>query len=624
MQPNSDRILNPSDLFSYFKDDPRTREISGKLLPFPFPDSPAHQFTSSPVENSEAAKLRSSEIDDPQQIKKSTTQQINKSQIHLKGLVGSSRAFVSAAIYDTAPFLHFFILPDKESAAYFYNDLEQIFEEKELETARKQVLFFPSSLKHSSAENKDNQGLLSRTEVLNRLHPFEKKFIIVTHPEALAEKVVNRKYLDKNTLKLKVDEMVSHDFILDLLIDYEFERADFVAEPGQFSIRGGIIDVYSFSDDHPFRIEFEGDRVASIRAFDPASQLSLDRKTEITIIPDIRITRERRIEADSLFAFIPEDAVVWIDDMTYTLDIIEKQGDPDIFLDQKDFLKALKKHPVIEFGKRSYFKKADTINYNQSPQPSFNKNFDLLIEDLKQNTDKGFRNILLCDNPKQKDRLFSIIEDIQGKKEGQAPIEYSSLHYSLHEGFIEKDLKLACFTDHQIFERYHRFRLKDGYTTKEAMTMRRDQRAPAGDFVTHIDHGIGRFDGLEKIVNNGHEQEAIRLIYKNSDILYVSIHSLHRIAKYIGKDGTAPVLHRLGSDVWKNLKNKTKKRVKDIAKDLIKLYAERRATEGFAYAPDSYMQTELEASFIYEDTPDQLKATVDVKNDLEATFPMDG
>ncbi len=560
--------------------------------------------------------------------------------IQLKGIVGSSKAFVSVAVFTSVPRLHFHILPDKESAAYFYNDLEQILNDRDVETEKKQVLFFPSSFKKTfDSGQKDNLGLLSRTEILNRLHSRSRKFIIVTYPEALSEKVVNKKFLEKNTLKLKSGEAVSLEFVLDLLIEYEFERADFVIEPGQFSLRGGLIDVYSFSGDHPYRIEFEGDNVASIRTFDPTNQLSIEKKEEISIIPDIRINRERLIKYDSLFSFLPENTVIWSEDIRYTADILDKNEDTNLFLPGQEFLDEIGRFRLIEFGKNFYSATANPIRYSMSPQPSFNKNFELLFADLQQNDANGLKNILLADNPKQAERLKSILDDILEKKadEGkdvQSFITRDSLHvtrhelqetinFPLHEGFIDKDLKIACYTDHQIFERYHRFHLRDGYVSKEALTLKELYDLRPGDFVTHIDHGIGRFDGLEKIINNDKEQEAIRLIYKNNDILYVSIHSLHRISKYVGKEGSAPVLNRLGSDTWNKLKNKTKSRVKDIARELIRLYAERRVATGVACSPDTYMQTELEASFIYEDTPDQLKATVDVKKDLEAEFPMD-
>ena len=588
--------LKAEDLFSLFTHDPRTREIGGWLLSLQ-DIKPSHS-TGSPS--------------------------LPESRMHLKGLTGSSRALVSAAVFNAHPQLHVHILPDKETAAYLYNDLEQILEETNAATDTKQVLFFPSSFKKAtSAGQKDNLGLLSRTEILNRLYSRSKKFIIVTYPEALSEKVVNRKFLEKNTLKLQTGEAVSLDFVMELLIEYEFERADFVIEPGKFSLRGGIIDVYSFSGDHPFRIEFEGDKIASIRTFDPANQLSIEKKEKITIIPDIRVNSDRHIKYDSLFTFFPPEALIWTDDLGYSKDVLKELGNEGFFLGGQEFLTELERFPLIEYGKQFHFQTGNQIRYDISPQPSFHKNFDLLFANLQENSSKGLKNILLADNPKQSERFRSIIEDISQKNELSQPVEFSILHYSLHEGFIEKDLKIACYTDHQIFERYHRFHLRDGYASREALTLKELYDLRPGDFVTHIDHGIGRFDGLEKINNNGKEQEAIRLIYKNDDILYVSIHSLHRISKYTGKEGSIPVLNRLGSDAWNRLKNKTKNRVKDIARELIKLYAERRSTKGVKFSPDTYLQTELEASFIYEDTPDQLKATVDVKKDLEAEFPMD-
>ncbi|HTX87485.1 MAG TPA: transcription-repair coupling factor [Bacteroidales bacterium] len=549
---------------------------------------------------------------------------VAKARIRLKGLIGSARSLVSAAAFEASPGLHCFILPDKESAAYFFNDLEQIFSEKDLNTEKRKVLFFPSSFKqHSSGNQKDNMGLLSRSEVLNRLHSRAKKFIMVTYPEAVTEKVVNRKYLEKNTLKLTSGEPVSLEFLLDLLVEYEFERVDFVIEPGQFSLRGGLIDVYSFSGEHPYRIEFDGDRVASIRTFDATTQLSIEKKTEITILPDIRVNRERRIRFDAIFEFFPERSVIWADDLASLASAEANPDDPDFFLPGEEVIRNMDKFPVIEFGKQAWYQGSHSIEYLQSPQPVFHKNFDLLFEHLQENSEKGIRNILLAANEKQSERLESILADLQAKNHSARPLSYTLVKYPLHEGFVERTLNLAFYTDHQIFERYHRFHLRDGYASREALTLKELYDLKPGDYVTHIDHGVGKFDGLEKIVNHGREQEAIRLIYKNNDILYVSIHSLHRISKYIGKDGNPPVLNRLGSDAWTKLKNKTKSRVRDIAKDLIRLYAERRATHGFACTPDTYLQTELEASFMYEDTPDQLKATTDVKKDLEAGYPMD-
>ncbi len=559
-----------------------------------------------------------------------------RTRFSFKGLVGSSRSFACASIFKRTPQVHLAILPDKESAAYFLNDLEQIFGESSEETEKKRILFFPSSFKKSVLSGpKDNQGLLLRTEVLNRLNVGLGNFFIVTYPEAMAEKVVNRKYLEKNTLKLSSGEKVNMDFILDLLVEYDFERADFVLEPGQFAIRGGLIDVYSFSSDHPYRIEFSGDSIASIRTFDPSAQLSLHKKESITIVPDIRVNEEKQTGYEPLLSFLPEKSVIWLDDTEFCADQMDKLTGSDLLLKGREFLKLLLEFSSIEFGRQFFFKNSSLIAFNIAPQPSFNKNFDLLMADLAKHGANGYRNMIMADGPKQAERLKAILEDLESSCEiakwrnSENPASCvlhpasSIILLPVHEGFVDHDLKLICYTDHQIFERYHHFHLKDGYAGKEALTLKEIYDLKPGDFVTHIDHGVGRFDGLEKIMNNGKEQEAIRLIYKNDDVLYVSIHSLHRISKYIGKEGTAPVLNRLGSDSWNKLKAKTKSRVKDIARDLIKLYAERRATKGFAFAPDTYMQTELEASFIYEDTPDQIKSTLDVKKDLEADFPMD-
>ncbi|NQV01191.1 MAG: DEAD/DEAH box helicase, partial [Bacteroidia bacterium] len=548
----------------------------------------------------------------------------NPRRYHLKGLLGSSKAFAVAVQFRLVPAVHLILLPDKERAAYFLNDLEQVFEEKDKRSEEKNVLFFPSSYKRGyTAGVRDNQGLLLRTEVMNRLHQGWKGGIVVSYPEAMAEKVADKKFFEQHTLKLKTGEAVSLDFVLDLLIEYEFERADFVLEPGQFSLRGGLIDVYSFGGDYPYRIEFIGDKAASIRSFDPATQLSVNTHKEITIVPDIRIDPDKRIDYTSIFSFLSGKIVIWAEELGFIADGVDQSAVNDLFLGREDFLQAIQTFPVIELGNRPLFTPDLELLFHTSPQPSFNKNFDLLIARLRKHSEEGYRNILLSDNPKQSERLLSILEDVQAKQPDLAPIEFSSLCYSIHEGFIDHDLKAAFFTDHQIFERHHRFRLRDGYAGKEVMTLKELYSLNPGDYVTHIDHGIGVFDGLEKIVNNGKEQEAIRLIYKNQDILYVSIHSLHRISKYSGKEGAIPTLNRLGSEAWKKLKTRTRQRVKDIAKDLIKLYAERKATKGFYCVPDTYLQTELEASFIYEDTPDQIKATMDVKKDMEAGFPMD-
>lgn len=547
----------------------------------------------------------------------------NRFRLLLKELTGSSGAIVLASVFDATPVPHLAILPDKESAAYFYNDLKQLLGER--------VYFFPSSYKKGIPGGaRDNQGLLSRTEILNLLSSRMRKFIVVSYPEAVTEKVVNKQYLEKNTLRLSVGEKVNMDFILDLLIEFDFERTDFITDPGEFALRGGLIDVYSFSHDHPFRIEFSGDHVESIRSFEPSTQLSIQKLQEITIVPDIRADETRKIRYEPIFSFLPEKTLCWLSEMETIVHRVDKMPGSELLLPGSDFLRTFLNFSTLEFGNQAWFRKVEELRFSSSPHPSFNKNFDLLHDDLKRNEKGGYKNILVTDNPRQADRLQEILGEISrrsGEKSTADAAPPSLLHHvlpvSLHEGFIEKELKLILYTDHQIFERYHHFHLRDGYTGKEALKLKELYDLKPGDFVTHIDHGVGRFDGLEKINNNGREQEAIRLIYKNDDLLYVSIHSLHRISKYIGKEGTAPALNRLGSDTWNKLKTKTKSRVKDIARELIRLYAERKATPGFSCTPDNYLQAELEASFIYEDTPDQVKATTDVKRDMEAQFPMD-
>lgn len=561
-------------------------------------------------------------------------------RLGLRGLLGSVRGIISSCVFDASAGIHLFIVPEKENAAYFYNDMENIFGEKSEDFSKKRILFYPTSYKRPyEIEKIDNTNALLRTEVLNRIASTQRKTVIVTYPEALSEKVITRQYLSKNTLKLKTGEKVGIDFATDILLEYEFERVDFVVEPGQFSIRGGIIDIFPFSNDNPFRIEFFGDEVDSIRTFDPASQLSRYKVDKITIIPNVqdRAIREKR---QSVLEYLPSSTVVWAEDIDFTLDKMEEEftkarqayqeldaavehlEPAGLFLDSRSFYRDLLDFRVIEFGRHFHFKADPVIDFNIAPQPSFNKNFKLLISNLKENTADRYRNIFLSDNPKQIERIYTILEDIEAGVV-EEKINFSPIPIALHEGFVDRDIRIACYTDHQIFERYYRFRLKDSFKSKEALTLKELYDLQPGDYVTHIDHGVGRFDGLEKIEVNGKQQEAIRLIYKNSDLLYISIHSLHRIAKYVGKEGKVPQLNKLGTNAWSNLKNRTKKKVKDIARDLIDLYAKRKASKGHQFPPDTYLQHELEASFIYEDTPDQLKATRDIKKDMEEEYPMD-
>jgi transcription-repair coupling factor (superfamily II helicase) len=554
-------------------------------------------------------------------------------RVHLKGLSGSARSLIAYAVYQHSQQTQLFVLNDKEEAAYFLNDLESI-------SGKDQVLFYPSSGKLPyQTEETDNSNVLLRTEVLNRLlqstNGGTSPLLIVTYPEALAEKVLTRIQLSENTLELKQQEKVSIDFITEVLNEYGFHRTEYVLEPGQFSVRGGIVDIWSFSFDYPYRIEFFGDEVESIRTFDPVSQLSIGNYTKASIIPNIqeRMLPESR---QTFLDYLPAGTPLWMNDMALCMELLDKEyskataafealetltnhSPPDrLFTEPVLFKAQLASRPVIEWGLYFIESATHTFQFNFSPQPAFNKNFDLLIEHLSANTQKGFKNIILSDTAKQMERLRSIFEDI-GKE-----IDFHPINISLHEGFTDNELKIACFTDHQIFERYHKYQLKNsGYKKMEALTLKELSDLKPGDFVTHIDHGIGRFGGLEKIEANGKIQETIRIVYRDNDILNISIHALHRIAKYAGKEGAVPRIDKLGSNAWSNLKQKTKKKVIEIAFDLIQLYAKRKAQKGFQFSQDNYLQNELEASFIYEDTPDQVKSTNDVKRDMEKPYPMD-
>ncbi|MBO0323804.1 transcription-repair coupling factor [Muricauda sp. CAU 1633] len=555
--------------------------------------------------------------------------QDNKAKINLKGLVGSSLSFVISEVFDAtdAPFL--LILNDKEEAAYYLNDLEQLIGEND-------VLFYPGSYRRPyQIEETDNANVLLRAEVLNRINSRKKPAVIVTYPDALFEKVVTRKELDKNTLKIKLEDTLSLDFLNEVLFEYQFKRVDFVTEPGEFSVRGGIVDVFSFSHDEPYRIEFFGDEVDSIRTFDVETQLSTDKVKKITIIPNVenKFLQESR---ESFLKYISPKTVVFAKNPALIYDRIDsffakaeesfeklskeiKHAEPkELFVDSALLKLQLADFSFVEINStKNDISTALDVTFNTKPQPSFNKKFDLLIENLNDNREAGFTNYIFCSTEQQAKRFHDIFDEVD------QTVHYQTLVFPLYQGFIDLDLKLACYTDHQIFERYHKFHLKNGYAKKQAITLKELNKLEIGDYVTHIDHGIGKFGGLQKIDVEGKKQEAIKLIYGDRDILYVSIHSLHKISKYNGKDGAPPKIYKLGSAAWKKLKQKTKSRVKKIAFDLIQVYAKRRLEKGFQYAPDSYLQHELEASFIYEDTLDQEKSTQDVKKDMESERPMD-
>ena len=544
----------------------------------------------------------------------------------ISGLVGSSYPLVIAEVFKQTekPFL--IVLNNKEEAAYHLNDLENLLGEKN-------VLFYPGSYRRPyQIEETDNANVLLRAEVLNRINSRKKPAIIVSYPEALFEKVVTRKELEKHTLKISVGDDLSIDFVNEVLFEYHFKRTDFVTEPGEFSVRGGILDVFSFSNDMPYRIEFFGDDVESIRSFDVETQLSTEPANKITIIPNMenKMMEEKRT---SFLKYIASKTVIFyknedifykgIDTLFHQAEEIHKklegeikQNNPSQLFCSSDLIKneleGFTKVKLINTSNES------DINFNTKPQPSFNKQFNLLIENLNSNTQKGFKNYIFCSSKQQELRFHDIFEDTE-----QQVDQFETVVFALFQGFIDIEQKNVCYTDHQIFERYHKFQLKNGYAKKQAITLKELTNLEVGDYVTHIDHGIGKFGGLQKIDVEGKLQEAIKLIYGERDILYLSIHSLHKISKYTGKDGTTPKIYKLGSGAWKKLKQKTKKRVKEIAFNLIELYAKRRTLKGFAFDPDSYLQHELESSFIYEDTPDQITSTEDVKRDMENQRPMD-
>ncbi len=561
------------------------------------------------------------------------TIQAKNPKIQLKGLIGSSDAMLAAAAYKLQERPFVFVLPTHEEASYFLSDLESILD--------KQILFFPASFRKAfEFTQTDAAHVLQRAETLSALnHASELPKMVVTYPEAIAEKVINRDDLDKNTLPITQHSKLSIDFINEFLYEYDFDRVDFVYEPGQFAIRGGIVDIFSFSNDLPYRVEFFGDEIESIRTFDIETQLSVSKMHTVTIVPNVqaKFLSNNHI---SLLEYVDRDTVFWHKDVQFSLDVI-KDGykkasdfwkalpekdikanadwvDPRVtFTTDRSFSEMLFDFPNIEFGKQFYYKADSSIRLDIHPQPSFNKDFNLLIHNLKENEKHGLKNLIFSDSTKQMERIFAILDDIDKSA------TFIPVHRALREGFRDDALKIACYTDHQIFDRYYKYKRKKGYERSQAITLKDLRDLKPGDYITHIDHGVGKYAGLEKVEVNGKTQEMIRLIYADNDLLYVNINSLNRISKYSGKEGTLPKMNKLGTDAWEKLKKTTKKKVKDIARDLIKLYAKRKAQTGNAFSPDSYLQNELEASFIYEDTPDQEKATNDVKKDMESPHPMD-
>ena len=551
--------------------------------------------------------------------------------LRLKGLTGSLDAVILASIDKSIRSNHLVVLEDKEQASFFFDDMQHLL-------GNKAVFYFPMSYKRPyEYDETENANVLMRAEALTSLGSHNSAQWIVTYPEALAEKVISIKHLSSNTFVVNVKAKLDRQFLEEFLFSYDFEKTDFVYEAGQFAIRGGIIDVFSFAHELPYRIELAGDEVDSIRSFDPGSQLSVDVLTSVSLMPNV--TRIMQHDRQSLLEFMPAGTRVWIKDVHLTIDILQKcfekasqsfdqivkeTSNParvlepaHLFESSESFMERLATCSVIEFGSRTYSKAIQTFQFQSTAQPSFNKNFELLAKNLVDHQLQGYSNFIAAEQSRQPERLLGIFAEIE------PDLTFQPLDFPLRQGFIDQSLKIVCYTDHQIFDRFHRARVKEKFTKSKALTFRDLQSLQAGDFVTHIDYGISKFAGLEKKEVNGKEQEAVRLVFRDNDLLYVSIHSLHKISKYSGRDGSPPVLSKLGSDEWDNKKAKVRKKVKDIARDLIELYAKRKTSPGFSFSPDSFLQAELETSFIYEDTPDQAKATEDVKKDMESPHPMD-
>ena len=550
--------------------------------------------------------------------------------VRLKGLSGSIDAIVLSAVFKIRPLDYLVILHDRDEAHYFQNDIQNLL--------GREILVFPMSYKRPyEFDETENANILMRAEVLNRLANKTSPEIIITYPEALGEKVITKRSLASNTFTITLGEKLDVSFLEEFLHNYDFEKTDFVYEAGQFAVRGGIIDIFSFANELPYRIELFGNEVDSVRTFEPGSQLSVDSLEKINVIPNVQ-SKLMQEERQSFFDFISAETRIWVKDFQLTKDIIQKcfdkaqssfdsmlkasgakvVADPEKLFDTgKTFLAKSSQFVNIEFGSRFVLDDSKNFDFSSSAQPSFNKNFELLAQDLYDHQAQGYSNFITADVPKQTERLKGIFEEIN------AGLEFQPLDFAIRQGFVDKILKLVCYTDHQIFERFHRYRSKEKFTKTKALTLRELQTLQPGDFVTHIDYGIAKFAGLEKKEVNGHEQEAIRLVYRDDDLLYVSIHALHKISKYSGKDGSPPVVSKLGTQEWENKKTKAKKRVKDIAKELISLYAKRKSSPGFAYQQDSFLQAELESSFLFEDTADQARATEDVKRDMGQPHPMD-
>lgn len=564
----------------------------------------------------------------------------SKTKVAISTLVGSSFAFiVAAAVNLTKKNNHLVILPDKESAAYFANDLEALFEESDKDYTQKSILFYPATNKKPySSDRTENANIILRLETLNRLNNGE-RLVVVTYPEAVCEKVAGKKEIQNKSTTIQVNDSLSIDNLIDILDEYHFERVDFVTQSGQYAIRGGIIDIFSYSLQKPARIEMVGDDIESIRIFDIVSQMSINKIDKLVVVPNLQSEENAKDnKLQNLLSYFGKDTIVWAKELAITARRIEEYfaladktfkdlqstitslPPTELYCSKDEVFTLLNKYVLIETGLKYYDNGYMDFEYSTQLQPAFNQNIDLLADNLEQHSLDKYQNYFSVKDDKQKERIEKIIT--QYTSQGRL-IYVGYLPFTISEGFIDNETKQVYFTDHQLFNRYHKYFVQDSSQDSKRLTLEDLMALKPGDYVTHIDYGVGVFSGLEKINNNGKIQEAIRLIYKNNDVLYVSIHSLHKISRYSSAEGTEPKLNRLGSNAWQQLKQKTKKKVKDIARDLIKLYAQRKASKGFAYSEDNYLQHELEASFVFEDTPDQYKATKAVKNDMQKPYPMD-
>ena len=542
--------------------------------------------------------------------------------IGVEALVGSALSLAAAGVVCEQGGVHLFVMEDRDAAGYLYNDLFPLLGEERL-------LFFPTGFKRSiQYGQEDSSGIVQRTAVLNALREGRSTLAVCTYPEALCEQVVGQKRFAESVLELHHGEKCDPQFVEELLHSHGFERVDFVYEPGQYSVRGGIVDVFSFSTNVPYRIDFFDDEIDSIRPFDISTQLSTGRVERVEIVPNLQVdTVDDRI---SLAQYVGK-AVYWMGDAEYTLkkinDIRSKVltglSEPaqidQMVTSRRSFLEDTMPSAMVLLHDSIAERVADTtVRFNTAPQPQFNKNFELLATDIEQHTAEGYRTLLLTENKAQIERLGNIFRSI-----GQKNVRFEAVSLTLHGGFVDHVKRVCCYTDHQIFDRYQRYRIHGEVDRSESLTVQELNELQVGDYVVHIDHGVGRFGGLSRTVENGKVHEAIKLVYRDNDVLLVNVHALHRISKYKDKESEPPKIYKLGSGAWQRMKLNTKRAVKDIARELIKLYAQRKASGGFAFSADSYLQHELEASFIYEDTPDQQTATQLVKQDMESRTPMD-